>query len=306
MQIATWFYLQGRTQAEIARDLGLDPSTVSRHLKRAREAGIVRVEILRPRQIVTELGRKLSSRFGLRRALVVGTADEDSAQSLEQAAADFVGGLLRNGLHLGVSWGLTLAGVVQRLQPGTVSNLRVAQLSGGLSTTAAGIQGHELVRQVVSLYPGSESYYLHAPMIVDSAAIRDAMIGDRSIQASLVAAAASELALVGIGGLGPEATVLRYGHLRAEDLARVLGRGAAGSLNARFFDADGNLVTELDDRTLGITWEQLRRIPTVVAVAAGLPKVRAIRGAMRTGCIDVLITDQPTAVRVLEVDAAHP
>jgi lsr operon transcriptional repressor len=44
----------------------------------------------------------------------------------------------------------------------------------------------------------------------------------------------------------------------------------------------------------------------VVAVAAGLPKVRAIRGAMRTGCIDVLITDQPTAVRVLEVDAAHP
>ena len=42
IEIATWFYLHDWSQIQIARALGLDPSTVSRHLKRAREEAIVR------------------------------------------------------------------------------------------------------------------------------------------------------------------------------------------------------------------------------------------------------------------------
>ncbi len=48
-EIATRFYLGEESQSEIARDLGLDPSTVSRHLKRARSEGIVHIEIRPPR-----------------------------------------------------------------------------------------------------------------------------------------------------------------------------------------------------------------------------------------------------------------
>ena len=47
IEIATWFYLHDWSQIQIARALGLDPSTVSRYLKRAREESIVRVEIRR-------------------------------------------------------------------------------------------------------------------------------------------------------------------------------------------------------------------------------------------------------------------
>ena len=48
--IATRHYLHGESQIAIARDLGLDPSTVSRHLQRARDEGIVHVEIRPPRR----------------------------------------------------------------------------------------------------------------------------------------------------------------------------------------------------------------------------------------------------------------
>src|SRR3981081_4698059 len=71
IDIATRFYLSGQSQIEIARSVGLDASTVSRYLKRARDEGIVRVEILRPRSLHGDLALELAHDFGLKRAIVV-------------------------------------------------------------------------------------------------------------------------------------------------------------------------------------------------------------------------------------------
>lgn len=73
-------------------------------------------------------------------------------------------------------------------------------------------------------------------------------------------------------------------------------------MNTRFFDRLGRPVGELDRRTIAITWSELRAIPTVVAVAAGLDKTRAIAGALRTGSVDMLVTDELTARAILETE----
>ena len=44
VDLATRFYIQGQTQAHVARELGVDPATISRNLKKARDQGIVRIE----------------------------------------------------------------------------------------------------------------------------------------------------------------------------------------------------------------------------------------------------------------------
>lgn len=75
--------------------------------------------------------------------------------------------------------------------------------------------------------------------------------------------------------------------------------GAVGNMNTRFFDADGRPTGSLDDRTIAVEWADLRAIPTVIAVAAGAGKIAAIAGALRTRCVDILITDEPTAGRLL-------
>jgi DNA-binding transcriptional regulator LsrR (DeoR family) len=299
--VATEFYLEGRSQGTIARRLGLDPSTVSRYLKRARREGIVRIEIARRGRLDVDLGRRLSTRFGLRRA-VVAPAGTDSQTALSMAAADYVEGLLRDGLRLGLSWGRTLAGVVRYLSPGIASGLAVSQLAGGLSEVTPGMHGHELVQFVAGLYPGSRVHYLHAPVIVDSVAIKEAIESAWSIRASLVAAAKSDVALVGIGGVDEEATLARGGHISAGNLHDLLARGAVGSMNARFFDASGMPVAILDERTIAISWNELDAIPNVVAVAAGKAKVAAIQGALRTKCVDVLVTDEATATVLLDAN----
>jgi DNA-binding transcriptional regulator LsrR (DeoR family) len=76
-----------------------------------------------------------------------------------------------------------------------------------------------------------------------------------------------------------------------------LGRlGAVGDLLVHPFTAAGSFVApDLAERAIAISIDQLRRVPTVVAIAAGTAKVAAIRGALATGVIGVLVTDAATA-----------
>src|SRR5579864_1868476 len=302
VDLATRFYVQGQTQARIARDLGVDPATVSRHLKKARDEGIVRIEIRRPRRLHMDLGRELADRFGLKRAVVVAN-DDGGSGAVASAAADYVSSLLTNGARLGLSFGRMLSAMIPSLPPGTVTDLDVSMLLGGFGRAMPGIQGHELARNIASLYPRSRTHYLQAPLLVDSPDIRRAMLRDGSIKAALQAAANSELALVGIGNLDDSAPLIRYGHLSAEDRKRLLQSGAEGDVSARFFNIRGEPVAVLDDRLIAIEREELARIPTVVAVAAGPEKYAAIRGALRTGYVDVLVTDETTAKELVQPGA---
>ena len=297
LDVATRFYVRWETQAQIARDLHLDPSTVSRLLKRAREDGVVEVAIRPPRTASLELARAVADMFGVPRVLVVPSADDDSV--VAGAAADFLDSHLRSGMRFGVSWGRTLSAVVRRLKPGVVEQLNIAQLAGGIDDPEPGIQGHELVSELASLYPRSRVSYLHAPAIVGAAAARDAMLADRSIQAALQSARHCEVALVGIGQMDARATLVRGGHVSSDDLDVLTVAGAVGNLNTRFFGPEGDTVRHLDHRTIAVEWDALKRIPTVIAVASGAGKTKAMRGALRTGVIDVLVTDDATATRLL-------
>jgi deoxyribonucleoside regulator len=297
IDVATRHYVYGNSQIEIARELSLDPSTISRYLKRARDEGIVQIEIVPPRRANLEMGVTLARALGLDRVLVaeVSEAGDDALAAVATVAAHFTSDQLRRGTRIGIGWGETLAAVVRHLEPGVVEALQVVQIAGGLADGRPGIQGHELVRQITEHYPASRATYLHAPSIVDSAAICEAVLADRSVQAALAVAAQSEVALVGIGEMAEGATLMKASHILSADRAALLAQGAVGSMNARFYDTDGRPVGHLDRRTVALEWRELQAIPTVIAVAAGEEKAEAIRGAARTGCIDVLVIDERTA-----------
>lgn len=301
VDLATRFYVAGQSQIEIARALGLDASTVSRHLKRARDEGIVHVEIKRPRSLEGGLALELASAFQLKKAVVVaGSPDLASSDAVARAAADYVNSRLMNGMRLGLSWGRMLSAAIHKLPMGTVSDLDIALLHGGMARGGTGIHGHELARHLASLHPHSRVHYLHAPVLVDSPDIKQAMLRDRSIRSALESAAAAEIALVGIGTLDDSAPLIRDHHISPRDRQRLLAQGAVGDISTRFFNAQGEPVHVLDDRLIAIEWEQLQAIPLVIAMAAGLEKRAAISGALRSGCIDVLITDESAARSVLK------
>ena len=52
---------------------------------------------------------------------------------------------------------------------------------------------------------------------------------------------------------------------------------------------------------IGITLEELKQIPTTIAVAGGQAKAAAILGGLRTGVINVLCTDDQAARAIVRL-----
>jgi DNA-binding transcriptional regulator LsrR (DeoR family) len=91
-KVARMYYVQGLRQQDITERLQIHQSTVSRLLKRAREANLVRISVNNPPGIFAEIEDRLVGQFKLKDAVVVDCAAEESllVRDLGAARAVFI------------------------------------------------------------------------------------------------------------------------------------------------------------------------------------------------------------------------
>lgn len=110
----------------------------------------------------------------------------------------------------------------------------------------------------------------------------------------------STVAVVGIGQVSKEATIVQTGYFGDTDLNDVIQKGAVANVCASFLNEEGeNIAFSAQTRMLGIDIPQLRQHTNVIAVAGGQDKVEAITATLLGKWIDILVTDIETAQRVL-------
>jgi deoxyribonucleoside regulator len=305
-EIARHYHELGKTQNEIADSLGISRSQVSRALKQAQDEGIVVIHVIPPEFDFTDLEAKLCSVFGLRDAAVIlGSAGSSRllTQNLGMAGAKYLDKTLKAGHVVGVSWGATLRELVaafSETKP-TPREIMVVPLLGGQGQASPDLQVNDIASRVSMTFSGSH-LYLHAPSFVDTPEARATMLNDSNIKNVADKWATADVAVMGIGCFVPPSTLLEEGGFPPDELIELAKMGVVGDICMRFFDVHGEPVnTPLGERIIGASLEQLKSIECVVAVAGGVNKAQAILGALRTGVVDVLITDDVAARRVLEM-----
>lgn len=303
-KVSKLYYEQELSQQEIARRLQLSRPKVSRLLGQARDEGIVQITVLSPPDTYADLEQQLEVEFGLLEAVVTeggeGLAPAQLAREIGAAAAAYFRRTLQDGDVVGISWGTTLNAMVHALLPQAVEGVHVVQLNGGLGPPEAEVHSTNLCHRLAQALD-SRLTLLPAPGIVDSAAIKEAILSDKNIQHAMGLIEQVTVAYVGVGAPTPDSVLMRDGTImRQEQLDGLRAKGAVGDIALRFFDADGQPVgSELSGRTIGISLAQLQGIPRVVGVAGGPQKIDVIHAALKGGLINVLVTDEATARRVL-------
>jgi DNA-binding transcriptional regulator LsrR (DeoR family) len=306
---ARLYFLEDRSQDDVAAVLGTTRSNVSRILKQARDLGIVEIRIVDPAGRDQELELALRTRFGLTDARVLeATPETDVLAGVGRLAVRWLDDTLRDGQVVALSWGQTLQAVVRAVDGLSRRDVEVVQLVGGLSSLDSALTGQELVREL-SERMGARHRYLHAPALFGSAEALTLLLRERTIAGALDAAKAADIAVVGIGapGIGSSEALLDALGLRPAERAEFDASGAVGDVCARFFDLSGREVRSVvAERVLAVTLDDLRAIPVVAGVAAGPEKALGILGALRGRIVDVLICDQAAArsVLTLETDGA--
>jgi DNA-binding transcriptional regulator LsrR (DeoR family) len=216
------------------------------------------------------------------------------------AAAAYLARSLSDQQVLDLSWGTTLLAVVDALASQSLPDLRVVQMLGGLGRLESETYGADLTMRMAQTL-GARMRLLPSPGIVASKLVRDALLQDINIAETLALAGRADLALVGIGAPMSDSVIVEAGILNTAELAELKAMGAVGDIALRFFDAEGQAIDHpINDRIIGLDLAQIRHIPRVVGVAGGDGKYEVIRGAVRGNLVDVLITDEITATRLLQ------
>src|SRR5258707_11527859 len=108
--VASLYYEHEYSQQQIADQLKITRSNISRLLKEAKQKGFVEIRIHKAIATVPELERALVSRFGLRHAMVVkGGKESDTLAAAGKLAARYLEAILRPRDVLAISWGTGVA-----------------------------------------------------------------------------------------------------------------------------------------------------------------------------------------------------
>lgn len=304
-KVAYLYYHQRQRQSLIAEQLDLSQATISRMLRRAEESGIVRITVNIPASVYTELENELSLRYGLKGAIVVHCDDENDDLILHHigsAAAYYIETTLSKDEVIGLSsWSSALLAMVNAMHPlSKLTNAKVVQILGGMGNPSAEVYASRITERFSSLIH-AEAVYLPAPGVAGSRSVRDELMKEHYVQKALTLFNEISLALVGIGSVEPSKLLASSGNVFSEQELDILRDvGAVGDICLRFFDIEGKPIkTALDDRVVSISLNQLKSAKRSVGVAGGVRKTDAIRGALHGGWINVLITDQRTAQRLL-------
>lgn len=304
-RVAQMYHIEGKRQADIAQHLRLSQATVSRMLKRAEAEDIVRTTVIPPVGTYSELESALRERFNLPEAVVVDCSeDRDGAimARIGEAAAHLLEVTLAPGEIIGVSsWSQTIFKMVENIHPQKSARAKyVVQTLGGMGDPSVQTHATQLTTRLAKL-TGAEPKLLPVQGVTTSREAKLLMLGEPFVRDTMDLFGNITLAIVGIGAVEPSELLARSGNIfSARELADLADAGAVGDISLRFFDKDGKTVkTPLDDRVIGISLEDLTKIERVIALAGGAKKVDAIAGALRTGVIDMLVTDKFTAERLI-------
>ena len=311
-KVARLYYDQGIRQPEIASRLSLSQSRVSRLLTLGQELGIVRIQVVSPAGVHSDLEDAIRDRFGLR-DVVVAHVDPDSVaagidadyagfSAIGAAGANYLQATLTTNESVGISsWSSTLLAVVDAMATNTAKASEIIQLQGGVGNPVAQLQATRLTDYLARL-TGAQARFLGAPGVVASREVRDGLLQDQYIAQVVESWPTLQVALLGIGAVQPSQLLAQSGNIvTTEEQERLASLGAVGDVCLHFYDASGASVdTSLEERTIGISAEGLRAIPRRIGFAGGVRKVEAIRAAAVGGWINVLVTDSVTAKALLE------
>lgn len=307
IEAAKLYYLLDYNQSEIAKILGVSRPTVSRLLQTAKSEGIVQIKIMDLSEDVENLSKQLEQKFNLKKAIVVSIPqyeDHIIKNYLGEKAAVFIDEIIKDGDILGVTWGTTMYHVAIELKQKFVKDVKVVQLKGGVSHS----EKHTYASEILYLFGkafNAARLDLPLPAIVDHIVVKQAMEADRHIRKVLETGKQANIAVFTCGTIKSESLLFQLGYFTEKELKQIYDK-AVGDICSRFYDLNGNICIEgLNDRTLGIDLEELKKKEYSILVAGGAQKIDGIYGALKGKYANVLVTDQYTAKFLLDKEKQH-
>ena len=302
-EVCWHYYVNGMTQAEIARQMNVTRLRVNQAIQRAKSQGMVKVQIESPFLPRIEQQQKLVSTYGLKQALIAPADREhyDYNAPAGAALASFLSQKLESPdwQRIGVSWGITLQSAIGNMARQDHPGIEIISMFGG-TMRGATFNAFGIASGLAERLGASYSLLI-APNFLSQGVDRDSFLAQDQFRQHFAKFEQLDAAILTASNLSERSYLISTGLPDEISTADLTQAGAIGDVVGRFLDTDGNSVSNaLEGRTIGIDLDVLRAIPDRILAAAGHHKVEIIVAALKRGLANTLITDDVTAPLLLD------
>jgi lsr operon transcriptional repressor len=298
-KVAEMYYDMEFNLADIAARIGVTSMTVSRLLKKAKEKGIVQINIRAPYETSRQFETRLKNKYGLHNVTVVKSNGVDIEQQVYQAAAILFDLMITGGMTVGIGGGIAISNIVEYMPERVVPELHLIQMVGGFQTT--GHRNAYDVLQRLSQKLGAVGCYFPAPIFVRDASMRDSLFQEVYVGSELDKKVQEcSLALSGVGPVDGHTIYMMSGLIQPEEMETIKKAGGVGDIYGHFFNERGQLIDHpVHQRLMAVPFEDLKKIKEFILVGGGPERVKGIKAALRIGMVTALVTDYQTAAELL-------
>ena len=300
---AAWlYYVGGRTQDEIAAQLGVSRQAAQRLVSLAVAEKLIKFRIDHPVAACMALGEALIARHGLRHCEIVPSdpMTQDALPALATAGAAFVERWLQQRVPavLALSTGRTLRAIVDEISPVDAPRHKVMSLCGTMGIDGRAGSAEPVIR--LAERTGAQCYPMPAPVIAATVEERELFQAQRPFVTLSGLLAQARCVLVGVGEIAWQGPLHAAGFINDQELGLLMEAGAVGEIAGWSFDAAGRLVdSPVNARVNGLP-PPVEPLTLTVGIGAGPRKAAALRAAVIGGLVSGLMTDETTARLILE------
>ena len=307
-RIARDYYQFDMPQKEIAKRENISRPHVSRLLKKAKEVGIVNIEINKPNVLSEiEMIDTLKDLTGLKNVEIVPCneyqfkkQDEISKVLSDYAAANLTKYLI-GVKKIGVGIGKTLYSSIKKMMPFELDDSEIIPMIGVANKCSSSMQSN-LIVSLLADTTKAKGYFTNVPVVIDKNETNGSLFQQR-YQELKKNWESLEVAVV---GLGEPYTSIKQEFILNEATdyyKKVIAKSKnVGDLLVTYFRKDGSeVIVRSNYSKLSVSLDQLQKIPTVICIAGGEMKVMGIAVAVEKGYVNSLITDVYTAQKLIDI-----
>lgn len=304
MRVAWKYHKEGLTQKEIADIMDISRFKVMDLLSQAKEEGIIDIRINSPIYNCLSKEQSLRDKFSLEDAYVIPEPEKEKniKKVIGLSGSDYLEEIIDDGDMVGTAWGETLFEVAKNFKGMNESgqNTSFILMLGGLgSEQAISLNPYDVAKTLADKL-GGRCYYIFSPAVVETEKAKEIIMADDKIRSALEKARSADKALVGIGEVSRNATLVETGFISRSEIKNLKQKGAVGDILGRFFDINGEPVeSNINDLIVGLNLEEIKNSGKVIGFAGGENKVKSIYGALQGEYLDVLVTDENTASKLI-------
>lgn len=305
-RVSILYYKYNKNQNEVASELGISRSYVSQLLSYAKDNGLVEIKIHVEDTFTKNVEREITfaRNYNLRQALILeSSSNSETKKNLNAYINPYITSIIKNSKNIGINLGDSVKTVISGLNDSDFndcSSKTVVQIMGGFNQDVNNNSlalPSQLVNQLGNKL-NCKCMYLNSPAVIENKEIRNLFLKEKTICEVIKYWEKLDLVIMGIG-VADE--ISKTYSMLSNEMKEVLKENkACCDININYFDEDGNYLGLFEEKRIGISYEQLKKVKNKIVIGYGKGKVRAIASGLRANIIDILITDSITADAVDE------